>query len=68
MANLAKRQHMFNELFDLRSSFDQLTIDSEQSTSTEEPTAHLIFAGAADRGLGGQREKGIPPEYCRARN
>ena len=45
MANLAKRQHMFNELFDLKSSFDYLINRFlNKSTSTEEPTAHLIFA------------------------
>jgi len=45
MANLAKRQHMFNELFDLRSSFDHLINRFlNKSTSTEEPTAHLIFS------------------------
>ena len=45
MANLVKRQHMFNELFDLRSSFDHLINRFlNKSTSTEEPTAHLIFA------------------------
>lgn len=45
MANLVKRQHMFNELFDLRNSFDHLINRFlNKSTSTEEPTAHLIFA------------------------
>src|ERR1700681_5042658 len=45
MANLAKRQHMFNELFDLRSSFDHLINRFlNKSTSTEEPAAQLIFA------------------------
>ena len=45
MANLAKRQHMFNELFDLKSSFDHLINRFlNKSTSTEEPTAHLIFS------------------------
>ena len=45
MANLVKRQHMFNELFDLRSSFDHLINRFlNKSTSTEEPTADLIFA------------------------
>src|SRR5467141_1929151 len=45
MANLAKRQHMFNELFDLKGSFDHLINRFlNKSTSAEEPTAHLIFA------------------------
>ena len=45
MANLAKRQHMFNELFDLRSSFDHLMNRFlNHSTSTEDRSAKLIFA------------------------
>ena len=45
MANLAKRQHMFNELFDLRSSFDHLVNRFlNHSTSTEDRSAKLIFA------------------------
>ena len=45
MANLAKRQHMFNELFDLRSSFDHLMNRFlNHSTSTEDRSSKLIFA------------------------
>jgi HSP20 family protein len=45
MANLVKRQHMFNELFDLRSSFDHLMNRFlNHSTSTEDRSAKLIFA------------------------
>ena len=45
MANLVKRQHMFNELFDLRSSFDHLVNRFlNHSTSTEDRSAKLIFA------------------------
>jgi len=45
MANLAKRQHTFNELFDLRSSFDHLMNRFlNHSTSTEDRSAKLMFA------------------------
>jgi HSP20 family protein len=45
MANLARREHLFNELFDLRHSFDRLfNRVLNHSTSTEEPPARLIFA------------------------
>ena len=45
MAILAKREHLFNELFDLRHSFDRLfNRVLNHSTSAEDQPAKLIFA------------------------
>jgi HSP20 family molecular chaperone IbpA len=45
MANLVRRQNTFNELFDLRSSFDHLFNKvANQSAGTEDQGAKLIFA------------------------
>ena len=45
MASLVKREHMFNELFDFRRSFDHLfNRFLSNSASMEEPSAKLIFA------------------------
>lgn len=45
MANLVKREHLFNELSDLRHSFDRLfNRFLNHSASSEEPSARLIFA------------------------
>ncbi|HEY2547020.1 MAG TPA: Hsp20/alpha crystallin family protein [Candidatus Acidoferrum sp.] len=45
MANLVKRDNRFNELFDLRHSFDRL-FDRvlNHSTSNQEPSVRLVFA------------------------
>jgi HSP20 family protein len=45
MANLVKREHLFNELSELRHTFDRLfSRVLNHSTSTDEPEARLIFA------------------------
>lgn len=45
MVNLVKREHLFNELSDLRHSFDRLfNRFLNHSASSEEPSARLIFA------------------------
>ena len=45
MANLVKREHLFNELSELRHTFDRLLSRVvNPSTSTNEPEARLIFA------------------------
>src|ERR1700726_1597886 len=45
MANLARRQNTFNELFDLRSSFDHLfNRVANNSTGADDQSARLIFA------------------------
>src|SRR3984893_9385754 len=45
MANLARRQNTFNELFDLRSSFDHLfNRVANNSTGGDDQSARLIFA------------------------
>lgn len=45
MANLVKREHLFNELSDLRHCFDRLfNRFLNHSASSEEPSARLIFA------------------------
>jgi HSP20 family protein len=45
MANLVRRQNTFNELFDLRSSFDHLFNKvANHSAGTEDQGAKLIFA------------------------
>jgi HSP20 family protein len=45
MANLVKREHVFNELFDFRRSFDHLfNRFLSNSAPAEESTAKLIFA------------------------
>ena len=45
MANLVRRQHVFDELFDLRNSFDHLfNRFLRKSSSTEEPSGLVIFA------------------------
>ena len=45
MANLARRQNTFNELFDLRSSFDHLFNKvANNSTGADDQSARLIFA------------------------
>jgi len=45
MASLVKREHMFNELFDFRRSFDHLfNRFLSNSASMEEPPTRLIFA------------------------
>jgi len=45
MANLVKREHLFNELSELRHTFDRLVSRVlNHSTSADEPEARLIFA------------------------
>ena len=45
MANLVKREHLFNELSELRHTFDRLfSRVLNHSTSADEPEARLIFA------------------------
>jgi HSP20 family protein len=45
MANLVKREHLFNELSELRHTFDRLfSRVLNHSTSTDEPEARLILA------------------------
>jgi HSP20 family protein len=51
MANLVKREHLFNELFDLRHTFDRLfnrvlnhSTSTQESNSSGELAARLIFA------------------------
>lgn len=45
MANLVKREHLFNELSELRHTFDRLfSRVLNHSTSTDTPEARLIFA------------------------